>query len=112
MEYEKLLLDLLVRVKTLEEQVEQMRDLLQEKNTKQAGTAQIKEYIQSLKIQAKSNAEPHLVLKANDIHKQLKLISRMPAVCNAMKQCMENGDEILHETASGFSSTFEIKYFL
>ena len=52
----------------------------------------------------------HIVLKANNIHKAMKLKSRMPAVCTAMKQCMEPGDIVLHETASGFSSTYEIQY--
>ena len=112
MEYEKILLDLIVRVKELEEQVAVLKHSVSEKNIKQPGTLEIKEHICALKKQATVRGDSFIVLKANDIHKQMKLTSRMPAVCNAMKQCMENGDEILHETASGFSSTFEIKYFL
>lgn len=112
MEYEKIILELLVRVKTLEEQVAALQEGIQGKTEKQLGTKDIKAYICSLKNEAKEYGQKSLVLKANDIHKQLRLKSRMPAVCNAMKYCMEDGDEILHETASGFSSTFEVKYYL
>ena len=110
LEYEKIILDLIMRVQTLEEKVEQLSG---EKNTvskKQAGTAEIKDYILSLKNDAGSKGLSYVCIKANDVHKAMGLKSRMPAVCNAMKQCMSEGDVILHETASGFSSTYEIKY--
>ncbi len=112
MEYEKIILELLMRVKVLEEKVELLS--LQDVATpsKQAGTAEIKSYIMSLKQDAKDRSLPSLVIKANDIHKAMGLRSRMPAVCNAMKQCMNSGDIILFETASGFSSTYTIKYIL
>lgn len=112
MEYEKIILELLVRVKTLEEQVERLSVLANEKSAKQPGMREIKAYIRTLMARARENGEVCLILKANDIHKQMQLTSRMPAVCNAMKQCMTAKDEILHETASGFSSTFEVKYYL
>ena len=110
MEYEKIILELLVRIKTLEEEVSRLGAIVEANNTKQPGTSEIVEYVISLKRQAKERGEPFLVLKANDVHKKLKLTSRMPAVCNAMKKCMLPNDEIIHETASGFSSTFEVKY--
>ena len=100
MEYEKIILDLLIRVKTLEEK----------NSKKQLGTAEIKQYILELKERAAEKGLSQINLKANDIHKALGLKSRMPAVCNAMKQCMTPGDVVLHETASGFSSTYEIQY--
>ena len=112
MDYEKIILELMVRVKTLEEQVENLTQCIAEKSDRQPGTSKIKEYIDSLKKEAALRGDAFVILKANDIHKSLNLKSRMPAVCNAMKQCMINGDEILHKTASGFSSTFEIKYYL
>ena len=110
MEYEKIILDLLVRVKTLEEKVEELTNPKKESESKQPGTSEIRAYIIDQKCRALEKGLTYIVLKANDIHKAMKLKSRMPAVCNAMKQCMNPGDTILHETTSGFSSTYEIKY--
>ena len=110
MEYEKIILDLLIRVKTLEEEVEQLSATREAPSRKQLGTAKIKQYILGLKENATKNGFSQISLKANDIHKALGLKSRMPAVCNAMKQCMNPGDIVIHETASGFSSTYEIQY--
>ncbi len=112
MEYEKIILDLLMRVKTLEEKVEQLSNEKKGYSKKQPGIAEIREYIMELKHKAAEDGLSHIVLKANDIHKAMELKSRMPAVCSAMKQCMNMGDIVLHETASGFSSTFEIQYTL
>ena len=112
MEYEKIILELLVRVKNLEEQVAILSAEGKSGDKKQAGTADIRNYISDLKEEAARNGLTHLVLKANDIHKDLGLKSRMPAVCNAMKQSMKPGDTVLHETNSGFSSTYEVKYLL
>ena len=110
MEYEKIILDLLIRVKSLEEKVEQLSAVREETGKKQLGTAEIKQYILGLKEHATQKGLSQISLKANDVHKALGLKSRMPAVCNAMKQCMNPGDVVLHETASGFSSTYEIEY--
>ena len=112
MEYEKIILDLLMRVKILEEKVELLSGEKNANNQKQAGTAEIKAYIMGLKEEASHQGITHITLKANDIHKAMGLKSRMPAVCNAMKQSMGPRDIVLHETASGFSSTYEIKYFV
>ena len=112
MEYEKIILDLLIRVKTLEEKVEAILSEKNGHNGKQPGTAEIKQYIMELKQSALENGLSQIELKANDIHKTLGLKSRMPAVCNAMKQCMNPGDVVLHETLSGFSSTYEVQYKL
>ncbi len=110
MEYEKIILDLLIRVKSLEEKVEQLYTAKEDNGKRQLGTAEIKQYILELKQSASEKGLSQIELKANDIHKALGLKSRMPAVCNAMKQCMNPGDVVLHETASGFSSTYEIQY--
>ena len=110
MEYEKIILDLLIRVKSLEEKVEQLSNEKKEFSKKQPGIAEIREYIMGIKHKAAEDGLSHISLKANDIHKAMELKSRMPAVCSAMKQCMNTGDIVLHETASGFSSTYEIKY--
>ena len=112
MEYEKIILELLMRVKVLEEKVELLSSPNVATPIKQAGTSEIKAYIMSLKQDAKDQSLSSLVIKANDIHKAMGLKSRMPAVCNAMKQCMNEDDVILYETASGFSSTYTIRYML
>lgn len=112
MEYEKIILELLMRVKTLEEKVELLSAQGAEESQKQPGTAQIKAFILAMKQEARAKGATQLTLKANDVHKAMGLKSRMPAVCNAMKQCMEAGDQVLHQTGSGFSSTYEILYKL
>jgi len=112
MEYEKIILDLLVRVKTLEEKVEALSGEKHEIESKQPGTSEIRKYILEQKRLAYEQGLTCVTLKANDIHKAMGLKSRMPAVCNAMKQSMNPGDVVLHETTSGFSSTYEIQYNL
>lgn len=109
MENEKLILDMLNRICKLEEQVESL--IAQRQNSK-IGTEDVKKYISELKHRRMINGEHSFCITANEIHKALKLKNRMPIVCNAMKQSMENGDEIIHQTASGYSSTFAVKYNL
>ncbi len=110
MEYEKIILELLMRVQTLEEKVELLSAEKPVDEKKQPGTAEIKKYIGKLKNEAREKGLTYVNLKANDIHKAMGLKSRMPAVCNAMKQSMNPGDCVKHETTSGFSSTYEIQY--
>ena len=112
MEYEKVILELLVRVKVLEEKVALLTTQDAATPQKQAGTAEIKAYIMSLKQEHKDLGLSSIILKANDVHKAMGLKSRMPAVCNAMKQCMNVGDRVLNETASGFSSTYTVQYMI
>ena len=45
MEYEKIILDLLIRVKSLEEKVEQLFAVEEKNGRKQLGTAEIRQYI-------------------------------------------------------------------
>ena len=111
MEYEKIILEMLNRIKVLEEKVDALSDG-EKIETNTIKTLDIKNYINSLKINAKNEGKDYIILRANDIHKDLKLKSRMPAVCNAMKQLKLDDDIVLHETPSGFSSTYEIKYFV
>ena len=73
---------------------------------------EIREYIIACKVEAKSKGQTVLVLRSGDVHKDLNLSKRMPSVCNAMYQCMELGDKVLHTTPSGKSSTIEIEYKL
>ena len=117
MNYEKIIIELMSRIQTLEEQVEYLmakeKDVIEdETKIKKIGTKELREYIELLKENAKTRSEDHIVLRSGDIHKELGLKSMMPSVCNAMRQCMTDGDVILHQTPSGNSSTLEIKYYL
>lgn len=119
MEYERTILELIERVKALEEKVEMLVEHIEgdphgrvadNGADEKIGTAQIREYIDSLLISARESGREYVDLTANQIHKALGLTRRMPTVCNAMKQCMREGDEVLRKTASGYSSTFEVRY--
>ena len=113
MNYEKIIVELLGRIQVLEEQVAM---LIQEKNqaseqeANKITTDDIRQYILELKKAAKDAGKSFIVLKSGDIHKELNLKSRMPQVCNAMRQSMNEGDIVLHTTPSGNSSTIEIQY--
>ena len=113
MNYEKIIVELLVRIQVLEEQVS---TLMQEKNqvlereANKINTEDIRRHILELKKAAKDSGKTFIILKSGDIHKELKLKSAMPQVCNAMRQSMNTGDIVLHTTPSGNSSTIEIKY--
>ena len=119
MNYDAIIVELLVRIQKLEKDV---KSLQQEINSvfhsyspeshPKTTTKDIRTYIEDQKAMAKENGQTELVLKANDIHKSLQLRSRFPMVCNAMRQCLRDGDVVLHDTASGYSSTLEIRYYL
>ncbi len=115
MNYEKIIVELLSRIQVLEEKVDMLME--QQSKTKKEDedkmtTEQIREYIRELKRQAKVSGKGTIVLRSGDIHKDLELKNLMPSVCNAMRQCMNLGDVVLHTTPSGNSSTIEIEYKL
>lgn len=114
MNYDTVILEMLMRIQNLENEVERLKGVIDgnEVTPAKMNTDGIKEYIENIKYSAAENGEESVILKANDIHRQLDLKSRMPMVCNAMRMCMEEGDEIVYQTASGYSSTLEIKYNL
>ena len=113
MNYEKIIVELLGRIQVLEERVAM---LMQEKNqaseqeANRITTDDIRQHILELKKTAKNAGKSFIILKSGDIHKALNLTSRMPQVCNAMRQSMNEGDIVLHTTPSGNSSTIEIQY--
>ena len=113
MNYEKIIVELLGRIQLLEEQVAM---LMQEKNqaskqeTNRITTDDIRQHSLELKKAAKNAGKALIILKSGDIHKELKLKSAMPQVCNAMRQSINEGDIVLHTTPSGNSSTIEIQY--
>ena len=115
MNYEKIIIELLGRIQVLEEQ---MATLLNAQNTEaddkesKITTKDIRDHIAILKEEARAKGQHTLVLVSGELHKELNLKSRMPIVCNAMRQSMQTGDMILHTTPSGNSSTIEIEYHL
>ena len=123
MNYEKIIVELLSRIQTLEEKVD---FLMNEKPSSskpethdeivadvvKVKTKDIRDYIEVQKSEAKTVGKEFVVLKAGDLHRILRLRNSIPMVCNAMRQCMAEGDVVLHETPSGYSSTLEIKYHI
>ena len=114
MNYDKVIVELLTRIQVLEDQVKLLMEKQQDNDKPQnkISTGDIRDYIKFLKTEAKNNGCSVLTIKAGDIHREKKLKSAMPMVCNAMRQCMGSEDRILHQTASGYSSTLEIEYKL
>ncbi len=122
MNYDTIIVELLARIQKLEEEVGALQQAINYQSNENASSApspklkittkDIRLYIEEQKTQARDNGQTELILKANDIHRSLKLQSRMSMVCNAMRQCMSDSDVVLHDTASGCSSTVEIKYYL
>ena len=111
--YEKIIVELLARIQVLEEQVAELMEKKDNgKGEKIMTTQEIREYIVARKRDARSKGQTSLILRSGDIHKELNLKSRLPMVCNAMRQCMELGDVVLHTTPKGNSSTIEIQYNL
>ena len=111
MDYEKIIVELLGRIQVLEEQVASLLSEKEEENKEdKMTTKEIREYIESLKANAKQSGKNSLVLTARDVHGALKLKSRYPMVCNAMRHCMKKNDVILFQPPKGNSSTLEIEY--
>ena len=111
MNYEKIIVELLSRIKTLEEKVDILMENSDNKN-ENVTTENIRQYIRELKLKEKATGKKTLVLTARDIHKELNLKSRFPMVCNAMRDCMGEYDVILFQPPKGNSSTLEIEYRL
>ena len=115
MDYEKIIVELLSRIQTLEEQVATLitdREKPKNKEDIKMTTNDIREYIKTLKFNAKSAGKNNLILTARDVHGELNLKSRYPMVCNAMRDCMNDSDTILFQPPKGNSSTLQIEYKL
>ena len=113
MNYEKVILELLGRIQTLEEQVATL--MSKEESGKEEGkmtTSDIREYILEQKRIAKESGKTELVLRSGDIHNDLELKQSHPPVCNAMRQCMQSEDVILYQPPKGNGTTLQIKYKL
>ncbi len=113
MNYEKIIVELLGRIQVLEEQVAilmQEKNQVPEQEANKITTDDIRQYILKLKATAKEQGEKFIILRSGVLHKELNLKSRLPMVCNAMRQAMNEGDIVLHTTPKGNSSTIEIQY--
>ena len=113
MNYEKIIIKLLGRIKVLEEKIDYLmenKEIKEEHET--VSTQDICNYIINLKKDAKSKGKEKIVLIARDIHGELNLKSRYPMVCNAMRYCMDENDTIIFQPPKGNSSTLEIEYEL
>lgn len=113
MEYEKIILELLGRIQTLEEQVATLMSKQESgKEESKMTTGEIKDYIEEQKRAAKEMGKTEIVLKSGDVHNDLGLKQRHPQVCNAMRQCMSTEDVILYQPPKGNGTTLQIKYKL
>jgi len=122
MNYDTIILELLSRIQKLEEEVSTLQQTFNHRSDTNLSesassepkitTKDIRLYIEGQKSQAQVKGQTEIILRASTIHKSLKLRNKMSMVCNAMRQCMSDGDIVLHDTASGYSSTIEIKYYL
>lgn len=82
-------------------------------NIRAKGTSSlIREYIENALGCARAQGMGYIDLVSGDIHNALGLKSRMPSVCDVMYGKMGPGDEILHTTPSGKSSTIKIRYYV
>ncbi len=72
----------------------------------------VRQYIEKLLQEAKLRGEDYIDLVSGDIHKQMGMKNRMPQICRIMYEKMMPGDEVLHTTPSGYSSTIKIRYDL
>ena len=117
MNYDKIIIELMGRIQDLEEKVESLQTkvgLLEgpaEEGKPKTTTNDIRNYIYDKISAAAMSGEESITVRASEIHRELKLESRFPMVCNTMRQCMKEHDEILFETASGYSSSLEIRYY-
>lgn len=135
MSYDTVIVELLAKVKILENRVKRIeKRLIQEelfdedeilgddwdieisepeakKKGKKITTEAIRFHIGRMIEVARDEDKPSITIVSRDVHNSLNLKRSYPMVCNAMRQCMKRGDVVVHSTESGYSSTLEIKYY-
>jgi len=79
---------------------------------KSSVSSKVRQYIQMKLEQARSGGASSCVFVSGEIHRALNFKNRMPIVCSVMYQLKKPGDEVLHTTPSGYSSTIKINYHL
>ena len=124
MNYERIILEMLSRIQELEDAVAELKkerttpvnatpaDNEIKENKGMNKTEYVKKYILDLKEEAREKGETFLILTAGDVQKEVNMQNRIVIVCNAMKQVMNKDDVVMHETPSGYSTTYQIKYYL
>ena len=114
MNYDKIIIEMLDRIKTLEDKVTTLEENRKETQGNKGGTLTqgVRDYIMQRKMQAKAQGLTEIVLLCNGLQKEFGVTNRAPAVCAAMYDCMEEGDEVLFAPPSGKSTTVKIKYLI
>ena len=118
MDYDKIILELLDRIKTLEEKVAILENQPNNKTSfapsvRGVGlTEQARNYINDMKSKARQEGKTEITLLCNDIQKALGVVNRPDGICTAMYDCMGGNDEVLSAPPSGKSTTVLIKYYL
>ena len=128
MDHERIILEMLERIKALEEKVgivygsESSEGSTNSGVTESAPTESIsakqgltqtaRDYIDAQKLKAKSEGKDELILLCNDIQKALGVTQRPQSVCRAMYDRMRPGDEVISAPKSGFSTTVKVKYYI
>ena len=133
MHYDTIIVEMLSRIQALEEKVallsqsDKVQVMRSDKvqvtrsytsgikpTEKKTTTSIVKDYINEQIRLAASEGKEYIVLRASKIHNELNLAKRTGRhrlVCEAMYQCMREGDCILYKPPKGYSSAVEIKYF-
>ena len=75
-------------------------------------TDSIRKYIMTILNEEASRGRLYMDLRSGDIHKEMGLRNRIVPVCNAMVSLGVYRYQVLHRTASGFSTTNVVRYFL
>ena len=76
-------------------------------------TAQAREHIEQLMARARQRGDPHIDVRAGDVHKELwPTANRTPVVCSAMYALMADDDLIIRSPPSGFGANLKIRYRL
>lgn len=114
MNYDTVIIEMLSRIQALEEKLSELENKIKTKENdgmkNKVSTEDIRVFISEKIEKAGAEGKSSIVLTALDIHKEMELESRYPMVCNAMRQCMKDNDQVLFETESGYSSTLKIQY--
>ncbi len=120
MDYDKIILELLDRIKTLEEKVANLENgntvqMMKPTIENERGLSLVdraKKYIQDCKQLSQKSGNDSIILICGDIQKHLGVSNRVPSICMAMRDCMQPGDVVLEEPPSGLSTRLTIQYFL
>ena len=130
MNYDKIILELLDRIKNLEDRVNDLESgpyadtmkIVEDEgwvynpsgaaSRKVSLTQKARDYIAKRKEQAKAEGSNELELLCNDIQIALGVTNRTPCICTAMYDCMKKGDVIVSAPPSGKSTTVRVKYYL